>query len=150
MSDAFEEEEPAWQPVGMVAVMTEVVVEQLAFTRQQLAMLGQARPGMLDDHTVVETLRVYGERAEDYKMLFAEQGRRWQAEQAPAAVRARVGFYVDAVGQHRQVLAEILALAEYLKGSTIEAIMVTPDAVLGLRHLSGTGVYGSFTGPATL
>ncbi|HZD14339.1 MAG TPA: hypothetical protein VE196_04275 [Pseudonocardiaceae bacterium] len=40
---------------------------------------------ILDDHTVSETLRVYGQMSADYRDLFTEQGRRWQADPALSA-----------------------------------------------------------------
>jgi hypothetical protein len=56
------DQEPAWQPVSAVDMMTGVVAEQLEFTREQLALMEQARPGpgakVLGDHEVSETLRV--------------------------------------------------------------------------------------------
>ncbi len=57
------DEQPAWQPVAAVGMLTSVVQEQLDHTRAQLALMDQARPcrpdaRILDDHTVSETLRV--------------------------------------------------------------------------------------------
>jgi hypothetical protein len=57
--------QPSWQPVAAVGMLTAVVTEQLAHTRAQLALMEQARPTrpdarILDDHTISETLRVYG------------------------------------------------------------------------------------------
>jgi len=80
-----EQRQPTWQPVTAVGTLTAVVTEQLEYTRAQLALMEQARPSrldarILDDHTICETLRVYGQLAADYRELFAEQGRRWQAE----------------------------------------------------------------------
>ncbi len=84
-SGAGREDQPTWQPVAAAGVLTSVVAEQLAHTRSQLTPMQQARPSrpdarILDDHTVSETLRVYGQMADDYRTLFAEQGRRWQAD----------------------------------------------------------------------
>ncbi|MGH9062219.1 MAG: hypothetical protein ACRDZY_22320, partial [Acidimicrobiales bacterium] len=57
-------DQPTWQPVAAVGMLTTIVAEQLEYTRSQLALLEQARPTrpdarVLDDKTVGETLRVY-------------------------------------------------------------------------------------------
>jgi hypothetical protein len=102
-SGAGREEAPSWQPVATVGMLTSVVAEQLERTRSQLALMKQARPSrpdakILDDFTVSETLRVNGKMAQDYRDLFAEQGRRWQAETTLTATnRAQVDAYVELV-----------------------------------------------------
>jgi hypothetical protein len=100
-SDAGREDQPTWQPLAAVGTLTSIVTEQLEHTRTQLALMEQARPSrpdarILDDHTVAETLRVYGQMAQDYRALFAEQGRRWQAQTTLSATqRAQVDAYVE-------------------------------------------------------
>jgi hypothetical protein len=81
-----------------------VVAEQLTHTRAQLAVLEQARPGRpdartLDNYTVAETLRIYGQLAADYRGLFAKQGRRWQLETtADTTARHAVDAYTELRG----------------------------------------------------
>jgi hypothetical protein len=134
--------EPNWQPVSAVGALTAVVREQLDHTREQLQMMEQARPSrpdprILDDHTVSETLRVYGQMAEDYRDLFAEQGRRWQAiTTLTATQRRQVDAFAALVDEHRQALAEILALTREISGNTIEKIMAKSDMELGLEALA--------------
>lgn len=109
------EEQPTWQPLAAVGMLTSVVAEQLEHARAQLALIEQARPcrpdaRILDDHTVSETLRVYGQMAKDYRNLFAAQGRRWQAELTlTPTMRVNVDAYVELVDEHLTVLADILA-----------------------------------------
>ncbi|MFI0454531.1 hypothetical protein [Actinomadura sp. 6N118] len=155
------DEEPTWRPVRDVGMMTTVVAEQLAHSKEMLEMFEQARPDrpnarVLDDHTVAETRRVYGQMAADYEELFGEQGRRWQALTLGKATRRLVDAYVAVVDEHRQVLADILALNEQIAEWTIEKVMATGDAELGLRSLAMTlgaqhgagspGPYGPFGG----
>jgi hypothetical protein len=137
------DEEPTWRPVSAVAMLTAVVAEQLEFTREQLALLEQARPDrpgarVLDDHTVSETLRVYGVMAGDYEHLFAGQGRRWQALPGLSpAQRADVDGYAALVDAQRQALAAILELAGEIAGHTIEKVMAKSDLQLGIEALLG-------------
>ena len=144
-SGAGREDQPTWQPVAAVGMLTSVVAEQLEHTRAQLALMEQARPSrpdarILDDHTVSETLRVYGQMADDYRDLFAEQGRRWQAETTLTATsRAQVDAYIELVEHQRRALDEILALTREIQGRTIEKIMAKSDLELGIEALLGPG-----------
>ncbi|MGH3833583.1 MAG: hypothetical protein ACRDRS_24630 [Pseudonocardiaceae bacterium] len=137
------EDQPIWQPVTAVGMLTTIVAEQLEYTRSQLALLEQARPSrpdakILDDHTVAETLRVYGTMSEDYRALFAEQGRRWRAETTltPAA-RAKIDAYTELVTEQLAALDAILALAREIEGHTIEKVLATSDLELGIQALLG-------------
>lgn len=135
-------EEPNWQPVAAVTTLTGHVAEQLADTRIQLALIEQARPTRADakilgDHDVSETLRVYGVMATDYEHLFAEQGRRWQAETLDPGTTAKVEVYVALVADHLALLDEILTLARQIEPHTIEKILAKSDAELGIETLLG-------------
>lgn len=142
-SDAGREDQPTWQPVTAVGMLTSVVTEQLEHTRTQLALMEQARPSrpdarILDDYTVTETLRVYGQMAQDYRTLFAEQGRRWQAQTTlNTTTRTAVDAYVELVEAQLRALDDILALTREIQGHTIEKIMVTSDLELGIEALLG-------------
>jgi hypothetical protein len=137
--------QPTWQPVAAVGMLTAVVTEQLEHTRAQLALMEQARPSrpdarILDDHTVSETLRVYGQMAQDYRNLFAEQGRRWQTETIPATTaRQAVDTYAQLVDAHQAALEDLLALAQQIQGHTIDKIMAKSDLELGIEALLGPG-----------
>jgi hypothetical protein len=137
--------QPTWQPVAAVEMLTTVVTEQLEHTRAQLALMEQARPTrpdarILDDHTISETLRVYGQMADDYHDLFAKQGRRWQAETTPATpTRQAIDAYVALVDAHRAALDDMLALTRQIQGHTIEKIMAKSDLELGIEALLGPG-----------
>jgi hypothetical protein len=143
MPGMVRDEEPTWQPATAVGTLTAVVAEQLDFTREQLALMEQARPGrldakVLDDHTVSETLRVYGVMAEDYQTLFAVQGRRWQDDKdLSPALREKVDAYIALVDQQIQALDAILELTREIAGHTIEKVMAKSDLELGLETLLG-------------
>ncbi len=140
-------EEPTWQPVAAVGMLTSMVAEQLEHTRAQLTLMEQARPSrpdarILDDSTVSETLRVYGQMAQDYRELFAEQGRRWQADTTLTTTsRAAVDAYVELVEHQLRALDDILALTREIQGRTIEKIMAKSDLELGIEALLGPGYF---------
>jgi hypothetical protein len=141
--------QPTWQPVAAVGMLTSVVAEQLEHTRAQLALMEQARPTradarILDDHTVAETRRVYGQMAQDYRTLFAEQGRRWQAQSAlTTATRPAVDAYAELVEAHLAALDDLLALTEEIQGHTVEKIMAKSDLEPGIEALLGRRRPGS-------
>ncbi|PZS33187.1 MAG: hypothetical protein DLM61_05620 [Pseudonocardiales bacterium] len=141
-------EQPTWQPVTAVGMLTSVVAEQLEHTHAQLVLMEQARPTrpdarILDDRTVSETLRVYGRMSADYHNLFAEQGRRSQADPTLSATQAaQVDAYVALVDEHIAVLDDILALTRQVQGHTIEKIMAKSDLELGIEALRGRGHLG--------
>jgi hypothetical protein len=126
-------------------MLTSMVAEQLEHTRAQLTLMEQARPSrpdarILDDSTVSETLRVYGQMAQDYRELFAEQGRRWQAHTTLTTTsRAAVDAYVELVEHQLRALDDILALTREIQGRTIEKIMAKSDLELGIEALLGPG-----------
>jgi len=116
--DTHGDGEPAWQPVSRVGPLTLVVLEQLAHSRDMFAKLEQARPtrpdaAVLDDETVSETRRVYGDSRElihisvavawrrasagDWMNYAAEVGRRNHAHTDALLT----GVSVDGIGERR-------------------------------------------------
>lgn len=134
-------EEPNWQPLSAVPLLAAMVAEQLADTRTMLGLLEEARPSRADAKVlgaedVSETLRVYGEMAEDYEHLFAEQGRRWQETDLTGPQCTAVEAYVSLVDAHRQALAAILDLAREIAPATIEKVLAKTDLELGIATLA--------------
>ncbi|GAA3152687.1 hypothetical protein GCM10010466_49610 [Planomonospora alba] len=74
-------QEPTWQPISMLATLTAHMEQGVIFAREHRATLtdGLQRPYALDDATVADAKRVFTQTAADNE-LFAEQGRRWAAE----------------------------------------------------------------------
>lgn len=113
--------QPIWRPVAEIGMLTAVVTEQLKHTRDLLALMEQAQPSrpdarIIDNYTVSETLRIYGQMAVNYRSLFAEQGRRWQAETTSnAAIQQAVNAYTKLVDEHLAVLNELLTLTRQVR-----------------------------------
>jgi hypothetical protein len=78
--------------------------------------------------------------ADDYRDLFAEQGRHWQAETTPATpTRHAIDAYAALVDAHRAALDDMLALTRQIQGHTIEKIMAKSHLELGIEALLGPG-----------
>jgi hypothetical protein len=83
---------------------------------------------------------VYGQMAQDYRTLFAEQGRRWQTQTTlTTTTRTAVDAYVELVEAHLTALDDILALTREIQGHTIEKILAKSDLELGIEALLGPG-----------
>ena len=132
---------PIWRPVAAVGMLSAVVTEQLKHTRAVLALMEQAQPSrpdamILDDYTVSEALRIYGQMAVDYRRVFAEQGRRWQAETTTGTtIRHTIDAYTKLVDEHLTVLDNLLPLARQVQNHTLEKIMAQND----LKRLPNDG-----------
>jgi hypothetical protein len=113
-----------------------VIDGQLEATEEQHRLLLQARPGPLDDVTVERVVRVFTEQV-DLLGVNQEQLDRWRTGPLTAAQRREVERLGRQVARNREVAAAILALAEELKATTIDAILAKSDIELGLDLLAG-------------
>ena len=134
---APEEREPNWYPVSQVGWFTAHIREGIAVSGHQLELRqpALARPGRLDDATVARIIGVRHDQAGDLG-LFQNQADKWKAlPDLTAGQRARIAGYEAALAQLRQVTSEVLAAADQLTGTTIEAVLATSGLELGLEAL---------------
>jgi hypothetical protein len=94
------------------------------------------RPHVLDDSTVGRVIEVFTKESEAL-WLYEEQLRRWQAIDLTATQRQEVERLGGQLSTLREVIASILALAEELKGGTIERVLAKSDIELALEVLLG-------------
>lgn len=132
--------EPTWQPISALPMLTAHVDGGVQLAAEHLATLQQAsdRPGVLDNATVDSVVTTFTTTRQDLE-LFAEQGRRWQAEQLTDTDRAGVARYVALVARERELVEAILALAEQLRAGTIETVLAKSDLEAGLEFLANAG-----------
>lgn len=131
-------EPPKDQPIEMLPTIAKLIDESLAAAQEHYASLSQARakPQVLGDATLSRSQRVFGEDLEWIEM-YERQLERWQALPLTAAQRAEVDRLAGELGPWRGTVQMTLDLAAELKGGTIDAIMRTDDAQLGLELLLG-------------
>ncbi len=67
--------------------------------------------------------------------LYAEQLQRWTAQKLADAQRREVGRLTGQLERLDQAITDILALADELKGGTIEKMLAKSDEQLGLEFL---------------
>ena len=80
------------------------------------------RPYVLDDRTVERVVSVFTAQRDDL-WLFEEQLRRWSEQGLGAEQRREVSRLSHQLESLRQVIVEILTLAENLKHGTIERVL---------------------------
>ncbi|MGH2783384.1 MAG: hypothetical protein ACRDLA_18620 [Thermoleophilaceae bacterium] len=131
-------EEPTWQPLSRLRLVGSVIDEGVADAETQYRLLLEAKhvPRVLDDHTVERTLEVYGE-TRDNLWVFEEQMQRWGAKKLTIAQRREIDRLALQLITFRENVESILAIAEELRGSTIEAVLAKTDLELGLEALLG-------------
>lgn len=129
--------EPTWQPISALPMLTAHVKQGVQLAAEHLATLTEARdrPGVLDNASVDRVVATFTTTREDVE-LFAEQGRRWQAEELTETETAGVEHYVGLVARERELVEAILALAEQLRAGTIETVLAKSDLELGLEYLA--------------
>ena len=105
---------------------------------QQYGNLQSCRPQphVLDDYTVDRVVKVYTEQAGDVA-LYARQLSRWKRLNLTPSQREEVNRLAEQIPTIRERISAILALAEELKGGTIETVLGKSDLELGLEFLLG-------------
>jgi hypothetical protein len=131
-------EPPRDLPIEMLATIAKLVDESLAAAREHYASLSPARakPHVLDDATLSRSQRVFGEDLEWIEVYERQLGR-WRALPLTAGQRAEVDRLAGELDPWRAIVQMTLELAAELKAATIDAIMRTDDAQLGLEVLLG-------------
>ena len=119
----------------MLADMLSAQVEEVD-TQLETLKAAQARPHVLDDHTVGRVLKVYGEQ-QDFLWVYEAQVERWQQESLSATQRQQTAQMAQQLTQLKPKLKEILAIAEDLKDKTIESVLDKSDLEVALDVLSG-------------
>ena len=130
---------PQWQPLSMLPTLAPHIDGMLESAQEQYATLLKAKPKpyVLDKATVDRVISVFTTQRDDL-WLFDEQFRRWGIEpKLTTAQRTEVTRLQQQMATLRQMVTEILALANELRKGTIENVLNMDDAELGLRALLG-------------
>lgn len=128
----------SWQPISALPLIGSMIDGLLDEVEQQNANLqaSRAKPHVFDNDTIGRVIKVYSEQAEDL-WLFDGQLSRWKALNLPPSQRQKVNRLAAQIPTIREGITANLALAEELKGGTIETVMAKSDLGLGLEVLLG-------------
>ena len=132
-------DEPQWQPISRLPMLTGHAEQGVALAREHLALLTEARGAYkLADADVAGVIKTWTTARTDLIELFSVQARRWQAlDDLGATRREAVDRYAALVADQMALVDQILALADELKAWTIEALMAKSDLQVGLEALLG-------------
>ena len=127
-----------WQPISALPLISSMIDGLLDEVEQQYGNLQSCRPQphVLDDYTVDRVVKVYTEQAGDVA-LYARQLSRWKRLNLTPSQREEVNRLAEQIPTIRERISAILALAEELKGGTIETVLGKSDLELGLEFLLG-------------
>ena len=130
-----------WQPISALPLITSLIDGLLDETEQQYENLRSCRPqphvrDVLDDYTVGRVIQVYTDQAGDVG-LYAEQLSRWSGLNLTASQRREVARLSEQIPRIRERISAILALANELKGGTIETVLGKSDLEVGIEFLFG-------------
>jgi len=133
-------QQPQWQPISQLALIASHIDGMLEAAQEQYQTLqpARAKPHVLDNFTVGRVTKVFTAQKNDL-WLFDEQVKRWAAHSITPRQRTEVQRLTGQMAKLRQVIADILALADEVKKGTIEQVLGKSDEELGLDVLFHQG-----------
>ena len=132
------QEEPHWQPISALPMISQLIRGMRQDTDEQYQTLLEAedKPHVLDDALVDRVIQVYTTQAENVA-IFSQQLTRWKKEDLMPAQEQEINLLSEQLQQLRELEAKILSLAEKLKQGTIDSILRKSDVELAMEVLSG-------------
>jgi hypothetical protein len=131
------DDEPTWQPLTALPMLTAHAAEGVRLAREHLDTLRQAYPYRLSDADVAGVIQTWTVTRDDLDQLFAEQGRRWQQQARGSRHQDDVDHYCALVAEERGLVEQILTLARKLQTVTIERLFAKSDLDVGLEAVLG-------------
>ncbi|WP_305927768.1 hypothetical protein [Bacillus mycoides] len=129
--------EPNWQPISALSLIADMIDGQLEEAKEQYTTLleTQHKPHVLDEYTVYRVIQVYTDQLE-FVPIYIKQLEKWQIEAGLTSNQQKeIKRLQEQVKQCKQVLTDILDLANKLKEETIEKVMSKSDLALGIQSL---------------
>jgi hypothetical protein len=125
-----------WQPISALPLIGSMIDGLLDEVEKQFANLQACRskPYVLDNYTVGRVIKVYSAQVEDLR-LYEGQLTRWKNLNLTPSQRQEVDRLAERIPTIKERITAILALAEELKGSTIETVLAKSDLELGMEFL---------------
>lgn len=127
--------EPNWQTISALSMIANMIDGQLEESQKQYITLleTQQKPHVLDDYTVHRVIQVYTDQLE-FLPIYIMQLEKWQNEVSLTLTQQNeIKRLQEQVTQWKQVLTDILNLANKLKEETIEKVMSKSDLELGIQ-----------------
>jgi len=138
------QQQPQWQPIGMLPTLARHIDGLLAADREQYKTLLEAKPKpyVLDGATVSLIISAFTTQKNDF-WLFEEQLRQWQAGTLSDGQRRELTCLVEQMWLLHETNMQVLDLAKELQQGPIEKQMAKLNEQLGfeqiMRMLGGEG-----------
>ncbi|WP_420973867.1 hypothetical protein [Bacillus thuringiensis] len=129
--------EPNWQPISALSMIANMIDGQLEESQEQYTTLleTQKKPHVLDEYTVHRVIQVYTDQLE-FLPIYIKQLEKWKTEVSLTLTQQNeIKRLQEQVTQWKQVLTDILNLANKLKEETIEKVMSKSDLELSIQSL---------------
>jgi hypothetical protein len=126
----------SWQPISalpLIASMIDGLLDEVEKQNRNLQAC-RSKPHVLDNHTVNRVVQVYTAQSGDVE-LYEEQLARWKRLNLTPTQLQQVNRLAEQIPTIKARITAILALAEELKGGTIDTILAKSDFELGLEWL---------------
>ena len=135
-----EGQQPEWQPISMLPLMTDLIDQSLGDARDMLGTVqeGLGKPHVFNDETVDRIIALYTETL-DLSGVYEQQLQRWSAETPAPEELAEITRLLALLPELRHLSEAIVDMAGKIRTGTIDRIMEISDLELGLRALSGKG-----------
>jgi len=127
---------PQWHPISALPMIAQALDGMVESAEDVLQSLEQARPHVLDDHTIGRVREAHGTQLNDL-WWYTEQLARWQDANPTPTQHQELARLTQQVAALRRVLTASLALAEELQAGTIEKVLAKDDVELALEFLLG-------------
>jgi hypothetical protein len=127
-----------WQPISalpLIASMIDGLLDEVEKQNENLQAC-RSKPHVLDNHTVNRVVQVYTAQSGDVE-LYEEQLARWKRLNLTPSQLQQVNRLAEQIPTIKARITAILALAEELKGGTIDTILAKSDFEPGLEWLLG-------------
>lgn len=136
MPDKSRQQKINWQPISalpLIASMIDGLLDEVEKQHENLQAC-RLKPHVLDNCTVLRVVDVYTAQSGDVA-LYEEQLLRWKSLNLTPPQLQQVNRLAEQIPTVKERIAAILALAEELKGGTIETILAKSDLEVGLEWL---------------
>ena len=133
----MDKEQPNWQDISLLPIFSEQIDNVHKTTKEIIQSLVQAvnRPYSLDDETVNQVVTQYSEQ-QALSGLFESQFTRWDETGLSQDERKEVERLASILSFIKTNTGEVLTLANYLRGSTIESLSSMGDSQLAIDVLT--------------
>jgi hypothetical protein len=133
--------EPEWKDISYLPFIGNLIDQGVKDNEDHYNTILEAKPKthVLDDYTIGRVFKIYGEQR-DFHKVYEEQIVRWKKLALPQETLKELNRLGKQLEKDRELLNNILSLAEELKKGTIDTILAKDDLDLAFEVIEGKRV----------